>query len=307
MKRELDVILLACLSLLCFSCKKFSDGETKLFERQIDTTFQVIEMCDNVNVTLEHCDAVHPAGLITIKTGENLIDGIITKTETILVDAKLDDTTFKVPLNKLVIQNNNALSTFRPYDYDLDMTVYYDSLYILYFNSNGTVKTADTLRGYYWPNSIQNDSTVFDTLRPSLRLEILGGSGDYYITMNCHHLTTKYIHGTSCLTMKGYVKHAETRSNHDCHGIIDGKDLEAKSQIVNYYGTNKVYVKVVDRLTAKNYNIGSIYYVKFKKHEVVWVNNGLPHGEWIDSTFRCPQHKILQGERIYDTVIDRHQ
>ena len=147
MKRKLDILLLACISLLCFSCKKFSNGDVTEIRKLVESPFQVIELCDNVNVTLKHSDVANPAGTVIIKTGENLIDGITAEIEEHTIEVENDDGTDTLLFNKLVIRNENTLDFLRPYDYTLEMTVYYDTLLKIFFNSNGII-TTDTLRGY---------------------------------------------------------------------------------------------------------------------------------------------------------------
>lgn len=288
MKRELVVILLACISMLCFSCKKFSNGDLDTDVRHIGS-FQVIEMNDNVDVVLKHCDAEHEAGEVIIETGKNLLDDIITDTDSVLIKTNDEN---KKKLNKLVIGNRNTLNFLRPYDYKLKATVYYDSLYMLYFNTNGTIVT-DTLHGYLWPRKTQTDSGVLQHEIAALWLEVQSGSGDIYIKTNCAYLTTKYTQGTACITIGGKVSnYANTYSNYDCHGIIDEIELESRNHSINYYGTNKVYVKVVDRLSAVNNNLGYIYYKRFKKTESIYDEE---LGYHIDSVFTCPQHMYFDG------------
>ncbi|MBO6025895.1 MAG: DUF2807 domain-containing protein [Bacteroidales bacterium] len=302
MKRKLDVILLAFVSALCCACGKsaFTSGDLVVCDTiRVRKPFQVIEMCDDINVTLKHCDADNPAGKIVLKTGENLIEGITYKIDsTVFKVKKSDSTAVTIVLNKLIIQDENTLNFLRPYDDGPDMTIYYDSIYMLYFNSNAQIKTADALRGYLWPTIIMSNDIQTDTLLPQLNLEVRGGSGDFFVDMNCYMLNNKYTHGTSCITLSGKVKHAETITNYDCHGIIDGRALDSRSQKVNYYGTNTVYVKVFDNLVARNYNIGRIYYVKYKENDSIWIDNGSPHGIWKDSTFSCPRYKTLEGSNI---------
>ena len=318
MKRRLAILLLVCISLLCFSCKKFSNGNVTEKQYRLDTPFQIIEMCDNINVTLKHSDAVNPAGKIIIKTGENLIDQITTEFEDHSVNVTNNEGIETLVLNKLVIRNENTLDFLRPYDYTLEMTVYYDSLLMLIFNSNGIINT-DTLRGYNcWTDFSTDSDTLPDiiySLTPNLMLEINGGSGDFTVLTNCYRLITKYMQGTSNINVKGRCVRAETYGNYECHGIINCLNMESSLyHRINYYGTNTVYAKAFRQIIAMNDNIGRIYYARYTKSgRVIHWGHFDPHGGWIpsdtiDTTYYCPLSVIRSGlkpENIFDTIINR--
>lgn len=318
MKRKPDILLLACISLLCFSCKKFSNGDVTERQYIVDSPFQVIELCDNVNVKLKHSDAANPAGKVIVKTGENLIDLITTKIEEQAIEVDTDYGTDTLFFNKLVIRNENTLDFLRPYDYTLDMTVYYDTLLKIFFNSNGII-TTDTLRGYEYLTdfSTDNDSVpgTFYSLAPNLLLEIEGGSGEFTVLTNCYRLITKYAQGTSNINVKGLVERAETFGDYESHGIINGIDLEANLyHRVIYYGTNTVYAKAFRRIIAKNDNIGRIFYARYAKPgKVIQWGHDDPVAGWIptdtiDTVFFCPLNVNSSGQRpenILDTIISR--
>ena len=299
MERKIDIILLACVSLLLCSCDKFSNGDVVEKEYVLDKPFQVIEMCDNVNVTLKHCDASHRAGFIHIKTGENLIDRITTGIEEYVNED--DDAKF----NKLVIRNENTLDFLRPYDYTLEMTVYYDTIFTLIFNSNATI-TTDTLKGYNYPSSFTtNDSIQYDSLVPNLFLEVNDGSGDFTVLMNCCKMRTKYINGTGTINLKGYTLGTIIIGDYNCHGIIDGKDLESYWLAVNYAGTNTAIVKTFDELHIYNHNIGRVFYIRYyKQKKKIHYSHIGPDGHWvpndtIDTVYYCP----LKLEAIGDNIM----
>ena len=299
MQRKIDIFLLACVSMLLGSCDKFSNGDIVEKEYVLNEPFQVVEMWDNVNVTLKHCDDSHQPGLIHIETGENLIDRITTEIE----EASDEDGTIK--LNKLVIRNENTLDFLRPYDYTLEMTVYYDTIFSLIFNSNATI-TTDTLRGYNYPSSfINNDSIEYDSLVPNLFLEVNDGSGDFTVLLNCCKLRTKFNNGTSTINLKGYSLGTFFIGDYNCHGIIDGKDLESNWTTVSYSGTNTVYVKTFDELHIYNYNIGRVFYKRYSKQKKkIHYSHIGPDGHWIpadtiDTVYYCP----LKLETIGDNIM----
>lgn len=283
MKKAPVIILLACVSILC-SCGKnpFSNGAAAEFDRLLDKPFRIVEIGDNIDVTLTHCDASHPAGSIHIKTGENLIDGFVTEVE---------DST-------LVIRNDNGHAFLRPYDYPREMTVYYDSLFQVTLNSNANLVKTDTLRGYYdWTHFThnENDTIGYDSLVSNLHVEIQGGSGNFDILAKCFKITTKYFHGTSSITLRGEVVEASIYGDYDCHGIIDAKELYTHNNRINYYGTNTVIGKAFNKATVINNNIGRVYYVRFDTIMRVWSPTA---GAIIDSTFKCPVIKDFHGSNV---------
>lgn len=304
MKKIINVILLVCASIVFGSCNKFSNGG-EITRQRIVEPFQMVEMCDNVDVMLKHCDELNPAGTIFITTGENLMEGIRTEIEEFTTTVLHDDITDTLHFNKLVISNGNSMSYLRPYDYKLEMTVYYDTLFELIFNSNATI-TTDTLRGYdYWTNFTDDDDTTLittDSLRPNLLLDIYGGSGDFTILTNCFRLMTQYQHGTSKVTLQGFAERAETYGDYDCHGIIDGKNLEANEyHMVTSHGTNTIIAKAFNQIIALNDNIGYVYYVRYvKPGKVIHWGHYDDTGHWIqadtiDTLYYCPRSVTKKG------------
>lgn len=272
MKRVLDVILLVFASVVFGSCSKnvFSNGDLKERKDTIVEPFRSIEFCDDVNVTIRHCDEDHIAGLIHLRTGENLMDSITT---TIQKEGQG---------NRLVIHNNNTLNYLRPYNYTLEMTVWYDTLHTLVFNSNGTVHT-DTLRGILVCDTIANDSTVH---KQKMQINIIGGSGDLVFLMGGGLLYTDYKAGTGNVYAKGASSYAHTQTKYECHGIIDYRNMEIHNHDIFHQGTNRIYTKVFSNLRVRNLNNGEVHYLKYRKqtfdfippsegdpwghHELVW-------------------------------------
>lgn len=293
MKKALVAVLLACISVFC-SCNKFSIGNDKVVTLTANGDFQVIEFRDDVNVTLLHSDASHPAGEITIKAGENLIDNISAEVQ------ESDDAIDGIRLNKLVISNNNSLSFLHSYDYSIEMTVYYDSLYHLIFNSNARDITTDSLKGFDYPTHFTQDTIEWDSLAPNLLIEIEGGSGTFNVKTDCYRVTTKFIHGTSSINIEGTSSIASTYADYDCHGIIDSRDMESHIHYVTSYGTNKIYAKAFSQLKASNFNIGLIYYIEYDKETLDFIppDDEHPYGQQLWVTHHCPMIKELYGSNI---------
>lgn len=286
MKKELAIILLAFISLLA-SCGKapFSNGEEKEFERRLDPSFNTIDIGDNFNVTLLHSDSDHPGGLVRIKTGENLIDGILTEVD--------GDT--------LVIRNNNGLGFLRPYDYTREITVYYDTLFWIKLNSNADCIQTDTLRGYIELTHFEvNDSISYDSLVSNLLVEIKGGSGDFNILTNCYKTRLRYLFGTSNLHVKGVSEHTIVSGGYDCHGVIDCSQLESKYLWIEYDGTNAVTGKAIHTFSATNNNIGVVHYIRYYKtmKKINWGHFENSHwipNDTIDTVYYCPIRVIKKG------------
>lgn len=285
MKRAPGIILLACISVWLYSCDKFSVGElTTDDSKSVDQPFQVVEFRDDVNATLLHADPTHPAGTIIITTGANLIDNINTEIcEFIDINDTYGDT---ITFNKLIIKNENTLNYLHSYNYNIEATIYYDTLYQLIFHSNARHISTDTLKGYNYMTQFSQDTVLWDSLAPRLLLDVEGGSGNFDIITDCYRVVTKHIHGTADITLKGKTSIASTYADFDCHGIIDSKDLYSHIHYVNSSSTNKVIVKAYYLLSAKNDNVGQIEYVDFKTQLTTI------HG---DTIIRSPQIKDFRG------------
>ena len=284
MKRNQTVILLVLASVVFGSCSKFSNGNLAERYDTIAEPFHNIELCDNVNVTLKNCDSTHIAGLIHIATGENLIDDI---TATIHKNGET---------NRLVIHNNNTFDFLRPYDAPIEMTVWYDSLYTIIFNSNGIIRTADTINSIILYDNASTDSIT----RKIVKVQVVGGSGELHLLLNGVSLYTDYQGGTSSIYAEGYSKYAHTKTNYECHGLIDYSALETRDHHIFHHGTNKIKVMVFKGLKATNYNNGEIWYKRFE--ETTWdfipADEEHPWGshDWIKHY--CPESVIFNNRYI---------
>lgn len=294
MRRALDLILLACVSILLSSCYKFSIGEITEETRHIES-FQVVKICDDIDVRLIHCDAQNSAGTIKIKTGANLIEAINAEIEEYFEVINTD--TLKYDM--LVITNDNAYNNFRPQNHVPEMTVYYDSIYKIEFYSNARHVSSDTLRGFDYPTHFAHDTIEWDSLASNLLLEVQGGSGNFNILTNCYKLTTKCIHGTSHITIKGKATLASTFADYDSHGVIESDELDSHIHYISTYGTNVVKAKTFHLLDIRNENIGSVHYKKYyvTKKEIVW-NDSLHQLDTVNKRVLCPEVIHYNGEYI---------
>ena len=297
MKKAPAIIFLACISLFC-ACNKspFSNGEVFEYERTIDQPFQIVELNDNLDVTLQHCDDSHPAGTIFIRIGENLIDKIETEIEERTIN-EVD--TISLAMKALVIRDNNTLGFLRPYDYTREMTIYYDSLLQITLNSNANCIQTDTLRGYSIVTQFTNDDTTWYEPSSTLILQVDGGSGNFHVLTNCYKLITKYIHGTSNIDVKGKATLAFTFADYDCHGIIDNKFLDTHIHYITTNGTNIIKSKSYHLLDIKNKNIGKVHYLKYwtTEEELVW-NDSLHQIDTVVEKVLCPKAIRYNSEYI---------
>lgn len=300
MKRVLGAILLACTSLWLCSCEKFTVGEliTDDHSKSVDQPFQVIEFRDDVNVNLLHADQAHPAGTVIVTAGANLIEGIHTEIDTNYTDVNdvYGDT---LTLNKLIIRNDNTFNYLHTYNYAINATIYYDTLFQLIFHSNARRINTDTLRGYNYLTPFSQDSVSWDSLAPRLILEVKGGSGSFNVLTDCYRVNTKHIQGTADITIQGNTVIASTFADYDCHGIIDGKDLYSHLHYVNSHSTNRVIAKAFYMLSATNDNVGQIEYVRFNQvtQHLCPPNDTIPAWHLEDTIVRCPQVLIREGSK----------
>lgn len=294
MKTARSVFLLVFASVILGSCSKLTNGTYNRYPRQVDENIRIIELHDNVNVTLLHADQDHKAGSIEIYTGENLIDGITTET------VEVEETEYAVPVTftKLVIRNDNALSDFRPYDYEISLTVYYDSLYKIFFNSNGILET-DTLRGV----TIRESDTVVSRI---CSFEIDGGSGELNAKLACDKSITKYQEGTATVNLSGKVTFAYTSTAYNCHGQIHAKALESHIHYIKpYYSNSVIDAQAYYMLDVKNGNIGVVRYLRYRTVIETHPWNEATHQfDTIIEPVQCPRNIRYNGEYLNTWTYD---
>lgn len=248
-------VLLVCISALLCSCGKvpLSNGETTTLQDTVNSSFRVVMAYDNVDILLRHADADHVAGSYKITTGENLIRNIKIENPVHKIDGK-----DSVSLDTIEIHNYNELNWVRPYDYELKVVLYYDSISEIVCNSNGTIET-DIMKGTYIPGAGSGDE--YTGAMRSLKLRINGGSGDVKVKVDCFQLDTDYDFGTAKVFLEGRSPIATTHCSYNSHGPIDAKSLWTNYHYVYHYGTNYVFVYARHMVNAYNYNNGVIQYV----------------------------------------------
>ena len=295
MKKAHVLIFLACVSAWLCSCNKLNIGDIVEETRRIDESFQVVEICDDIDVSLRHCTADTAAGTLLVSTGENLIEGINATTTTHSEVTGSDSLVF----TKLVITNENTYNNLRPHSHAPQMTIYYDSLLKIIFYSNAQNVRTDTLRGYNFPTQFSHDTNTWDSLAPNLMIEVKGGSGNFNVLANCYKLMVKSTHGTSNLFIKGKTSLASTYADYDCHGIIDCKGLYSHIHYITTYGTNMVKAQSYYLLDVKNRHIGEVHYLWYRttEEEHVW-NDTLHQYDTVIKPVFCPRNIRYNGEYV---------
>ena len=261
MKKSIIVALSFLVSLLATACSKsiFTNGVPVTESRPIGN-FKSISMHNNVNVRLVQSNQPH----LELTCPSNLIDGITTELST------TGDT--------LIIRNENKFNWLRSYDYDIDLTVYYDSLREVNYASIGRLSCADqdTLRGVYemqYDTLITNNDTLVNGVFVHIfYLNTNEGSGDINLTFDCDVVKHKFGNGTSCVTFRGNTGYSEhvTRS----YGQIHAEDLNSNIVVVESESTNDVYVWAKNDLKAYLYSIGNVYYKGHPQLETTCTNDG---------------------------------
>lgn len=249
--QKLEYVLLVCVSTLLYSCGKapLTNGDTITQLGTIDSTFRVVMLYDNVDIVLRHADDNHAKGSYQITTGANLINNIKIENPIHAQDTSYDTIT---------IRNYNVLNWMRPYDYELKLTLYYDSISEIVFNSNGSLDT-DLLKGVVKKKENSVDTWGFGDR--CIKLSVNGGSGDINLRVDCYQLDTDYAFGTAKVFISGRSPITTTYCNYNCHGPIDARNLWTNYHYINHYGTNYVYAFARHQISAHNYNNGVIYYM----------------------------------------------
>ncbi len=255
--------LLACISLLLCSCAKtpFSNGLPALRTDAVSERFRVVMANDNVDIQLQHATANHPAGTYVVKAGESIIDKILVEHPTYK-----NDTGTLVSYDTVIIRNENRLNWLRPYDTEISVTLYYDAIREIVFNSNGNLRS-DVLCGVPEPvvlTIVGHDSIphLVDTLLNHLYVNVAGGSGDLDLKVQCDRLSTDYVFGTARVKLEGKCPITFTYTSYNSHGPVDALNLWTNFHYIYHYGTNIVYAFAKHQIDINIFNNGILKYKK---------------------------------------------
>ena len=244
MKRKHIIVLFFLASLLIASCTKmdklFNNGEPVTEYRSLGYPFKVISIHNNVNVKLIRDNHPH----LELTCPKNLIERITTEIEA----------------DTLVIKNKNEYNWLRSYDYDIDLTIYYDSINRIQFASIGQLTSLDSIKGIRTKNfdSITIDNDTVYSYPKTFVLNIKEGSGDIDLTFDCQVLKTVFSNGTSKVTLHGVVGYVEHYMR--SYGTIHAENLNTNIVKVHSQSTNDIYVWARNELEAHLNSIGNVYY-----------------------------------------------
>ena len=242
MKRNLAVTLFFLVSLLTLSCSKvdqmFNNGKPISESRNAEHDFEEICIYNNVNVKLVRSNHPH----LELTCPENLIDKVVTE----------------VNGDSLVIRNDNNFNWLRSYDYDIDLTVYFDSLRKISYASIGDLICSDSIRGIRKLILDTINTEIDSTWAHTFILNIKEGSGNIDLTFNSEVLKTYFKNGTSEVTLRGLSSYTEILMR--SFGVVHAENLSSDFVRVQSHSTNDAYVWARTELNVWLYSIGNVYY-----------------------------------------------
>jgi hypothetical protein len=209
-----------------FACNKYgsdcleSTGRIKREVRHV-AEFDSIEMQDNVSLILRDDSVTR----VEVEAGENILDGI----ETSVID------------RRLVIRNNTTCNWLRSYAKPLNVYVSIRNLRKIYYNSAGNVTTLTPMKS------------------DNLTVDVWGGSGTIDMDLDIHGFGYFIIHmGSADIKLRGLCSICAIFAGD--FGPIQAKDLETGYCYAVNNGSNDIYVRAQQYLSAKIESIGNIYY-----------------------------------------------
>ena len=228
MARKLLIILILCTFASFSSCKKapLTVGSIVTEVRELPD-FREVHVNDNINISLVRSDTCY----IEITTGKNIIDNI----------------TCDVNNGVLNICNTTTLNWLRPYDYKLEVTLYFKDIANFIVASCGTLVT-------------KNNYTGPQVLPDFYRFEIHGGSGDVDLNINnCDDFRVVYHQGTSRVNL-----HGENNKNFviykRSYGIIDARNYNAETVNVTTDSASDCFISASQSIEATINDLGNVYY-----------------------------------------------
>jgi hypothetical protein len=242
MKRNVTAALFILVSLLTVSCSKmdqlFNNGEPVTERRELDSRFDAISMYNNVSVKLVRSNQPH----LVLTCPKNLIEKVTTEIEG----------------DMLVIKNENDHNWLRSYDYEINLTVYYDSLYAINYASIGDLTCVDSIWGY-GETSIDSTELGVDTVTiRSINLNINEGCGKIDLAFKSNVVKCIFGNGTSEVTLKGRSAYTEIIMR--SYGVVHAEELNSNFVRVQSTSTNDAYVWARTKLTVWLHSIGNVYY-----------------------------------------------
>lgn len=212
-----------------FDCFKSTGNE--ITEERTVGEFDKIELRDNVNLN------VHPGSFrIKVTAGENLIEGITTKTEN----------------NTLFIRNENKCNWVRSFKNKFTVDVYIPSINHISCYGSGNINT-DTIRA--------NEFT-FDSWGSSSSVNFKFNTGSAHINTSV---------GPADITFSGHI--GVLYLYHNGLGPVHGEACQSDIIFMENKGSNDCYVYCTKWFSPKISFIGNIYY-KGNPDSITYINNG---------------------------------
>lgn len=218
-------LTLLFVAVTLFSCQKspLTNGKVAT-ETRLLSDFNSIYLYDNIDVTLINSDT----SKIEITTGENILQNIVSD----------------VNGDVLYIRNENVCNWLRSYDIPLEAKIYCsnDVREIVY----------ESVGHLYSEGCIHNDSTS------AFILTLEDGAGDISLNVNCDSLFLTAHTGTSNVNLRGKSSYSYIYQRG--MGCINTLELPSKDMFVNSFKCNNTYIHCTEKLDARIYNMGNIYY-----------------------------------------------
>lgn len=228
MTRKLLIISTLCLLAAFSSCKKapLTIGPIVTQTRELNN-FTEVHVNEYINISLVRSDTCY----VEITTGKNIIDNITTE----------------VRGNILTISNTTTLNWIRPYDYQIDVTLYFKDITNFIFASSGTLTTKNNYTGQLTPPNYY-------------RFEVDGGSGDIYLDIsNCDDFRVVYKYGVSRLNLRGSDNKFMVIYKRS-YGVIDARNYDAETVHVTTSSASDCFISASNYIEATINDLGNIYY-----------------------------------------------
>lgn len=228
MKRNLLILMILCFLATFSSCKKapLTVGPIVTQIRELPD-FNELRVYDNINLSLVRSDTCY----IVITTGKNIIDNV----------------TSDVNCGVLSLCNTTSLNWIRPYDYELNATLYFKDIKNLVFSASGKLTTENNYTGELSAGDFYN-------------FEVDDGSGDIDLNIsNCNDFRIAYKFGVSRLTIHG-ENNTGLSVYKKSYGILDAQNYETQTVDISNNAQGDCYINASKLIKARINHCGNIYY-----------------------------------------------
>lgn len=215
-------IFVGCL--LCTGCDSVGDcfeGTGKITtDSRYPGNFTSILVEDDINVKLIQNTAFQ----VELMAGTNLIDEINTY----------------VSDNTLHLENNNVCKWARSYEYEINSSIYFNSLNQIIYKGSGEITSPDTL-------FLSNPEIIMQ-----------GGNGNMYLKVKARKIIARGKSGAGDVLLTGHTDTLHVDVRHA--GLFDFSGLKANVVTVHQGGTNNILVHSTNELHVNITYIGNVLY-----------------------------------------------